>query len=119
MTLPIEVLVILFEGAPVRFAYEVVDARDFLADILEEHGESFQVYRVFAEEQDAKDITTDFANEWAGDLGYGDGDDPDEFLRPFTGFVLGHIRDDLIREYRASQDHADSDAFERSKIRSL
>lgn len=119
MTLPENVLVTLFEGAPVHFAYEVVDARDFLADVLEEHGDSYQVYKVFIDGTVAQDITKSFADEWAGDLGYGDGDEPDEFLRTFTGFVVAHLREELIAEFRQAEEYRDNERFERDKVRSL
>lgn len=99
-------LVIHFEGAPKLLAMTIHAARDYLGDVLEEGAESYSVWEVFTDGTEANDVTIRFANDWAGDLGYGDGDDPDEFLKPFTGFVLAHLRDELIAEYRQAEERA-------------
>lgn len=119
MTAQNNVLVVLFEGAPVFFGYTIPEVREFLADVLEEHGDLYQVYEVFNDTSTANDMTVRFARDWSRDLEFGDGDDPDDFLKPFHGYVLAHVRDELVAAYRAAQTDAESDAFERSKVRSL
>lgn len=119
MMLPVQILVVLFEGAPVHFSYDACGARDFLADLLEEHGDSYQVHRVYSDSTRPEDITASFADEWAADLGYGDGADPDEYLKTFTGFVLAHQRDALIAGWLEAEEYRDSEALERSKLRRL
>jgi len=104
--LPTNALIIHFEGAPRHLAFEIAGAREYLADVLEEDGECFSVWEVFSDDRESIDMSVRFARDWSQDLGFGDGDDPAEFLKPFTGYVLAHLRDELIAEYRKAQEAA-------------
>lgn len=104
--LPTNALVIHFEGAPQHLAFTINAAREYLADVLEEGGQSYAVWEVFTDGTGANDMTVRFARDWSHDLEFGSGDEADEFLKPFTGFVLAHLRDELVAEYRAAQQEA-------------
>lgn len=117
--LPNNILAILFDGAPVTFAYTISEAREFLADVIEDDGDAYEVHEVFNDGTQPNVMTERFARDWSQDCDFGSGDDPEDFLRPFPGYVLAHIREELIETYRDAQEQRENDAFEKSKLRSL
>lgn len=118
MSLPPTFFLVMFDGAPTKPFGAIAECREYLADVFEDVGDSYQVWEI-ATDADSRDCTTTFARDWAEACDFGSGDDPDEFLKPFPGFVLAHFRESLIETYRAAQNERASEAFESSKIRSL
>lgn len=104
--LPPFVWAILFEGAPITCRATVEECRDYLADVLEDHAELYQVWALDTVGEASSDRTEAFVTEWAECFDFGGGDEPSEFLAPFPGFIRAFHQDKLIAAYRAAQEAA-------------
>ena len=104
--LPPFVFAVFFEGAPKICRSSFEELRDWLADVLEDHAELYQVWAIDCRGDASDDRTEAFLNDWEACFEFGDGDDPDQFLAPFPSFILGFHRDQLIAAYRAAQEAA-------------
>jgi hypothetical protein len=104
--LPPFIYAIHFEGAPITCRASVDEVRDYLADILFDHAELYQVWALDTVGEASSDRTAAFVEEWAACFDFGDGDDPDELLAPYPSFIRAFIGDKLIADYRAAQEAA-------------
>ena len=104
--LPPFVFAILFEGAPITCRPDFEGCREYLADVMEDHAELYQVWALDTAGEASQDRTAAFVEDWAQCFDMGDGDDPDEVLAPYPAFVRAFIGDKLIAAYRAAQEAA-------------
>lgn len=104
--LPPFVFAILFEGAPITCRRDFEECRDWLADVLEDHAELYQVWALDTHGDASIDRTDAFVEDWAKCFEFGDGDDREAILRPFPEFIRAFIGDKLIEEYRKAQEAA-------------
>jgi hypothetical protein len=104
--LPAFVYAIHFEGAPITCRATVEECRDYLADVLLDHAELYQVWALDTVGEASSDRTAAFVDEWADLFDFGDGDEPSEVLRPFPPFIVALAGDKLIAAYRAAQEAA-------------
>lgn len=106
MTLPPFIYAILFEGAPNTCRASVDEVREYLADVLEDGAELYQVWALDTAGEASSDRTGAFVEEWSALFDFGDGDDPGAILSPFPAFIRAFIGDKLIAAYRAAQEAA-------------
>lgn len=104
--LPPFVYAILFEGAPITCRATAEECRDYLADVLEDHAELYQVWALDTVGEASSDRTEAFVTEWAECFDAGSGDEPGDILRPYPHFIRAFIGDKLIAAYRAAQEAA-------------
>lgn len=104
--LPSFVYAILFEGAPITCRATVEEVRDWLADVMLDDAESYQVWALDTAGEASSDRTAAFVEEWASCFDPGDGDDPEAILSPYPPFIRAFIGDKLIADYRAAQEAA-------------
>lgn len=104
--LPPFIYAIHFEGAPITCRSTVAEIRDWLADVMLDDAESYQVWALDTVGEASSDRTAAFVDDWASCFDMGDGDDPDELLAPFPPFIRAFIGDKLIADYRAAQEAA-------------
>lgn len=104
--LPPFVFGILFEGAPITVRPDFEACQDYLADVLEDCAELYQVWALDTDGEASSDRTLQFVEDWAKCFDFGDGDDRETILRPFPQFIRAFIGDKLMAEYRAAQEVA-------------
>lgn len=104
--LPPFVFGILFEGAPITVRPDFEGCREYLADVIEEHAELYQVWALDTAGEASQDRTGAFVDDWAKCFEFAGGDEPDEFLAPYPAFIRAFIGDKLIADYRAAQEAA-------------
>ena len=93
--LPPFVFAILFEGAPITCRATVEEVREYLADVLFDHAELYQVWALDTVGELSSDRTEAFAEEWAQLFEPGDGDERQAILRPYPEFIRAFIGDKL------------------------
>jgi hypothetical protein len=101
--LPPFVFVILFEGAIIAVRRDFEECRDYLADVVEEYAELYQVWAGDTVGEASSDRTAAFVAEWAKCFDPGDGDDPEAILSPYPPFVRAFIGEQIVADYRAVQ----------------
>lgn len=104
--LPPFVFAILFEGAPITCRNDFEGCREYLADVIEDHAELYQVWALDTQGDASVDRTAAFAEDWAKCFDFGDGDDREAILRPFPDFIRAFAGEKLVEEYRKAQEVA-------------
>ena len=104
--LPPFVFAILCEGAPITCRHDFEGCREYLADVIEDHAELYQVWALDTAGEASVDRTAAFVDDWAKSFDFGDGDDRETILRPFPDFIRAFVGDKLIEEYRKAQEAA-------------
>ena len=104
--LPPFVFAIMFEGAPITCRHDFEGCREYLADVIEDHAELYQVWALDTHGEASADRTAAFVEDWAKCFDFGDGDDREAILRPFPEFIRAFIGDKLVEEYRKAQEAA-------------
>lgn len=104
--LPPFVFAVFFEGAPKICRSSFEELRDWLADVLEDHAELYQVWAIDCRGDACDDRTTAFVEDWAKCFEFADGDDRDTILRNYPEFIRAFIGDKLMADYRAAQEAA-------------
>lgn len=95
-----------FEGAPKTHRATVAEVREYLADVLFDHAELYQVWALDTVGEASSDRTAAFVEEWAAMFDPGDGDDPASILAPYPEFIRAFIGDKIVADYRAAQEVA-------------
>lgn len=104
--LPPFVYAILFEGAPITCRATVEEVREYLADVVFDAAELYQVWALDTAGDMSSDRTDAFVEDWAKCFDFGDGDDREAILRPYPEFIRAFIGDKLVEEYRKAQEAA-------------
>lgn len=104
--LPPFVFAILFEGAPITCRPDFEGCREYLADVMFDHAELYQVWALDTAGEASSDRTAAFVEEWAAMFDPGDGDDPASILAPYPEFIRAFIGDKIVADYRAAQEVA-------------
>lgn len=95
-----------FEGAPITCRQTVDEVREYLADVMLEDAESYQVWALDTVGEASSDRTAPFVEEWAQMFDPGSGDDPEAILSPYPPFIRAFIGDQIVADYRAAQEVA-------------
>ena len=101
--LPPFIYAIHFEGAPITCRATVEEIREYLADVMFDHAELYQVWALDTAGEASADRTAAFVDDWADCFDMGSGDDPEAILAPYPPFIRAFIGDKLIAAYRAAQ----------------
>lgn len=104
--LPAYVRTVFFDGGPLQAFPDDDAVREFLADVMEDDAERYQVWAISSTDTNSADRTEAFCEAWAECFEPGSGDDRETILRDYPDFIRAFIGDKLIAAYRAAQEAA-------------